>query len=201
LSKRIYDHELECPKCETKCEFGTRFCPECGFSFTKTQEGVEQLYKYVDLPNKERERVILKAIVDNGLKQNKIGPTITESPKSYMFTIRQIRWRLFSTEINNTTWAWRESASKVSYSCNQLVKQGLLARGYNPKKYCYFYFLSLAEKELETIFHWIKIKEFYCGEEDCIHNENCNCLQKYKDLDGDLGCFEERYPLQEVSDS
>ena len=192
MSKRMFDHEMECPKCEKLNEFGTRFCFECGVSLAKTQEGVEQLYKFVDLPNKERERIILKAIVDDGIKQNNIGPTIAESPKSYIFTIRQIRWRLFATQINNTTWAWRESSSKVRYSCEQLVKQGLLARAYNPQYCCYFYFLPLAEKELETHFHWIKIKKFYCGHEDCIHNKDCNCLQEYKTLDENLDCFEEK---------
>lgn len=121
-----------------------------------TTEEREKLNKFVGLTSKERERIILKAIVDDGIKQNNIGPTITESPKSYMFTIRQIRWRLFATTINNTTWAWRESSSKVRYSCNQLVKQGLLSQAYNPIFYCYHYFLSLAQKELAARFYWIE---------------------------------------------
>ena len=43
--KSIYEEVLECPKCGTEHEFGTRFCDECGTSLKEVQRVIEDDYR------------------------------------------------------------------------------------------------------------------------------------------------------------
>jgi len=104
-----------------------------------------------------RESLILKAIIEDGIKKVDRGIGIKNNPREFLYWIKRIKaLDLFKVTIGNTTYAWREKYSKIYYSCEQLVKQGHLGRAVKSGSNDVYYFSSFARKELSEIYDWIE---------------------------------------------
>jgi len=104
-----------------------------------------------------RESLILKAIIEDGIKKVDQGISIKTSPREFLYWIKRIKFLdLFKVTIGNTTYAWQEKKSKIYYSCEQLVKFGHLGRAIDPSTHCVVYFTIFARKELSEVFDWIE---------------------------------------------
>ena len=118
------------------------------------------LKKQVGYGSPHRESLILKAIIEDGIKKVDQGLSIKTSPREFLYWIKKIKFlELFKVIIGNTTYAWREKRSKIYYSCEQLVKQGHLARAIDPSSHVVVYFTVFARKELSEAYDWIEESE------------------------------------------
>lgn len=115
------------------------------------------LGKQVGYGSPHRESLILKAIIEDGIKKVDQELSIKTSPRAFLYWIKKIKFLdLFKVTIGNTTYAWQEKKSKIYYSCEQLVKQGHLGRAIDPSSHVVVYFTSFARKELSEVYDWIK---------------------------------------------
>lgn len=121
------------------------------------EEKRQLLNKDVGCGSPYRESLILKAIIEDGIKKVNQGISIKTSPREFLYWIKKIKFlELFKVIIGNTTYAWQEKKSKIYYSCEQLVKFGHLGRAIDPQTHCVVYFTTFARKELSEAYDWIE---------------------------------------------